>query len=171
MTSYRTRRNVLVPTRDGVPLCADNRFPEGDGPFPVLLEANPVRRDLLAEVALHCRAGVPSRPGRRVCRGDTGHPRPVASQGEFTPFSAEAADRPLASDQPGRRASPGSGLSGALIQKRYQHAADGIPCPAAHRARRRAPAALRAVRCSHRPDGRMAGPELLRPTLPRSLRT
>lgn len=41
----RLEKNVLIPTRDGTRLAADLHWPVGDGPFPVLLEYIPYRKD------------------------------------------------------------------------------------------------------------------------------
>lgn len=41
----RLEKNVLIPTRDGTRLAADLHWPVGDGPFPVILEYIPYRKD------------------------------------------------------------------------------------------------------------------------------
>ena len=89
---YRMQRNVLVPMRDGVALCADIWLPEGDGPFPVLLERTPY--DKTSSLGSQSMAGPEYLPaldaGFAVVTQDTRGR--WASQGEFTPFTAEAAD-------------------------------------------------------------------------------
>src|SRR5437764_1688136 len=41
----RLEKNVLIPTRDGTCLAADLHWPVGEGPFPVVLEYIPYRKD------------------------------------------------------------------------------------------------------------------------------
>ena len=38
-------KNLLIPMRDGVKLAADLHLPVGDGPFPLILEYLPYRKD------------------------------------------------------------------------------------------------------------------------------
>ena len=45
ISDIRIRRNVLIPTRDGVELAADVFLPKGDGPFPVIVGYHPYRKD------------------------------------------------------------------------------------------------------------------------------
>ena len=41
----RFAKNLLVPMRDGTRLAADLSVPVGDGPFPLILEYLPYRKD------------------------------------------------------------------------------------------------------------------------------
>ena len=43
--STNVRRGVRVPTRDGSHLSVDLYLPEGEGPWPLVLEYQPYRKD------------------------------------------------------------------------------------------------------------------------------
>ncbi len=80
------------------------------------------------------------------------------------------AGAPLDADRAGRRAAPRARLPGPPVQGGGGPAADGLPRPAARRVRRHPAAALRPARHLHRPGGRLARPELLRPPVQGPLR-
>jgi len=83
-------KNVMVAMRDGVRMATDVYRPEGDGPFPALVQRLPYDKELpgLLNFAFDVLRG--AQAGYAVVVQDTRGR--YASEGEFTPFFDEAAD-------------------------------------------------------------------------------
>ncbi|MEP6494428.1 MAG: CocE/NonD family hydrolase [bacterium] len=81
----RTRTDVPIPMRDGVPLGADVYLPSGQGPFPVLLTITPYGKNATARSAAANTAR-----GYAVVAVDSRGLR--ASQGKWEPYVHEAED-------------------------------------------------------------------------------
>jgi len=83
----RLRVNVPVPMRDGVKLSTDLYLPDGDGPFPTILERTPYDNSLEA-FEQHARRSVDRgfAVALQDCRGR------FDSEGLYTPFRNEAHD-------------------------------------------------------------------------------
>src|SRR5687767_12024786 len=83
----RLRVNVPVQMRDGVALSTDLYLPEGDGPFPTILERTPYDNSL-EPFELHARrsADLGYAVALQDCRGR------FDSGGDYTPMRNEAKD-------------------------------------------------------------------------------
>ncbi|GAA0234229.1 CocE/NonD family hydrolase [Actinomadura nitritigenes] len=90
--AYTLRRDVDVPMRDGVNLCTDIWLPEGDGPFPVLLQRMPYDKSssFMAQHIIGLEIVRALDAGFAVVVQDTRGR--YASEGVFIPFAYEADD-------------------------------------------------------------------------------
>ncbi|AJY45893.1 CocE/NonD family hydrolase [Martelella endophytica] len=92
MKQFTIRDGVPVVMRDGVTLFGDLWLPEGEGPFPVLLQRTPYRREDIHGAqyisALEFQSAL--RRGMAVMVQDTRGR--FASEGEFVPFAFEGRD-------------------------------------------------------------------------------
>ncbi len=80
--SFTVVENVVQPMRDGTLLRADLYLPEGDGPFPALVERSPYSKDNSSEV----QAGR-GLLRRAAVRADSGCARPFCVRGQVFAFS------------------------------------------------------------------------------------
>lgn len=65
-------RDITVPARDGIALATDVHRPQGNGPFPVILERTPC--DKTAPSRSERTAADPRHPARRRLRPEAGDP-------------------------------------------------------------------------------------------------
>ncbi len=81
--SFTVVENVVQPMRDGTLLRADLYLPEGDGPFPSLVERTPYSKDNSSEVQAGSPAYFAVRGYAVLIQDVRGR---FASQGKFLPF-------------------------------------------------------------------------------------
>ncbi len=87
---FRMERDVAVPMRDGTILRADVYLPDGDGPFPALLQRTPYDKTSAIDVSGGPDERRATAAGYAVVRQDTRGR--YASDGVFVPFEHEADD-------------------------------------------------------------------------------
>src|SRR5690606_18710337 len=77
------KQDIVIPMRDGTRLSADLYLPEGDGPFPVLVERTPYGKGNSSEVSAGAPAYFAARGYAVVIQDVRGR---FASEGKFVPF-------------------------------------------------------------------------------------
>ena len=82
-TNFTIQKDVVQLMRDGTELRADLYLPEGDGPFPVILERTPYNKDRSSEVQVDAPAFFASRGYGVVIQDVRGR---FQSDGHFRPF-------------------------------------------------------------------------------------
>ncbi len=80
---FTVERDVIVPMRDGTKLRADVYLPQGEGPFPTLLERTPYDKRNSAEIQLDAPQYFTTHGYAAVIQDTRGR---YASEGEFYPF-------------------------------------------------------------------------------------